>query len=30
MGGELAGQPTMVKPVVMFRFVPPFSMVAWV
>jgi hypothetical protein len=27
MGGELAGQPTMVKPVVVFKFIPPCSMV---
>jgi len=29
MGGELAGQPTMVKPVVEFRFMAPCSVLAW-
>jgi len=29
MGGELAGQPTMVKPVVVFRFMAPCSVLPW-
>jgi hypothetical protein len=29
MGGQLAGQPTMLKPVVMFRFMAPCSVLPW-